>query len=69
MELMEIIVEEIFGMVFDAITLLFTEGIPFIFKFINIILWAMAGAILLPMVFVAGNIFPMWEKWAENLES
>lgn len=69
MDLAETIIEEIFGMIFDGVVLLFTEGIPFIFKFFNIILWAMAGAILIPMVFIAGNIFPMWEKWAEHLES
>ncbi len=56
-------------MVIDGISLLFSEGIPFLFKFVNIVLWAMAGAILLPMVFVSGNIYPMWEKWAENLKS
>lgn len=69
MELIEILIEEVFGMVIDGISLLFSEGIPFLWKFLNIILWAMAGVILLPMVFVSGNIYPMWEKWAENLKS
>lgn len=68
MEVLEKIIGEIFGLVLIAVKGLFTQGIPFIFKFINIILWAMVGAIILPMVFVSGNLYPVWEKWAENLK-
>jgi len=60
METVEVIIGEMIGILMG--------GISFSFKFLNIILWAMAGAIIIPMVFVSGNIYPLWEKWAENLE-
>lgn len=60
METVEVIIGEMISILFGAIS--------FSFKFLNIILWAMAGALLIPTVFIAGNIYPLWEKWAENLE-
>ena len=29
-------------------------------------LWVLSAVIILPCVFVAGTIYPMWEKWAED---
>jgi hypothetical protein len=59
MEVIEVIIGEIFKIV--------VGGISFSIKFFNIILWAMVGALILPMVFVSGNLYPLWEKWAESL--
>lgn len=67
METIEKIIGEIFQLLALAVKGILTHGFSFLFKFLSIILWAMAGAIILPMVFVSGNLYPMWEKWAESL--
>ncbi len=40
-----------------------TSSLPKIFSFC---LWVIAAAFILPCVFVAGNIYPIWEKWGED---
>lgn len=37
-----------------------------VMKIISFILWALVGIIVLPCVFIAGNIFPMWSDWGEE---
>ncbi len=68
MEVIEKIASDIFSMLFEAASGILTHGFSFLYKFLNIILWAMVGAVILPMVFVAGNLYPMWEKWGEELQ-
>lgn len=29
-------------------------------------LWALCGVIILPCVYVAGTLFPMWQEWGEG---
>jgi hypothetical protein len=36
-------------------------------KFIILILWIIAGIIVLPCVFVAGTFYPKWTEWGEKL--
>lgn len=38
----------------------------FIPKAIHFSLWAIAGIIILPCVFIAGNLFPTWQEWGEK---
>lgn len=33
---------------------------------IHFILWALAGIIILPCVFIAGNLYPKWMEWGED---
>ncbi len=35
-------------------------------KILHFGLWAVSGALILPCVFVAGNLYPKWEKWGEK---
>lgn len=35
-------------------------------KIINFALWVFAGVFVLPCVFMAGVIYPLWEKWGED---
>jgi len=37
-----------------------------IFKACAVTLWALCGIILLPCVFIAGTIFPVWVEWGED---
>ena len=35
-------------------------------KVLGFILWVISAIIILPCVFVAGNIYPFWVKWGED---
>ncbi|MDE1970902.1 MAG: hypothetical protein KGI50_05000 [Patescibacteria group bacterium] len=35
-------------------------------KFIRIFIWALLALFILPCVFVAGTIYPAWEKWGQD---
>ena len=37
-----------------------------VYRFINFTLWIIAAVFILPCVFVAGAIYPKWEKWGEK---
>lgn len=39
----------------------------YVIRGINLILWIVAAALILPCVFVAGTLYPVWEKWGSNL--
>ncbi|MDE2038112.1 MAG: hypothetical protein KGI69_02725 [Patescibacteria group bacterium] len=35
-------------------------------KFIKLVIWLLLALLILPCVFVAGTVFPAWEKWGEQ---
>lgn len=35
-------------------------------KAISFVLWLLSAVVILPCVFVAGTIYPAWEKWGEG---
>jgi hypothetical protein len=35
-------------------------------KIISFLLWVIVAVIVLPCVFVAGNIYPAWVEWGED---
>lgn len=35
-------------------------------KIFHFSLWVLLAVIVLPCVFVAGNIYPMWVEWGED---
>jgi len=39
------------------------EVLPSAFMFV---LWVVCGILILPCVFVAGTLFPMWADWGEG---
>ncbi|MCX6715497.1 MAG: hypothetical protein NT077_00585 [Candidatus Taylorbacteria bacterium] len=59
-----------FVTVFGALFSLFGEMIAAFFavlpKIISFILWVLVAIVVLPCVFVAGNIYPKWADWGEN---
>lgn len=59
---------EVINEIIGGITELLSQTFGFSIKFLNVLFWAIAGALILPCVFVAGNIYPMWEKWAEKIK-
>lgn len=35
-------------------------------KIISFVLWVLVAIIVLPCVFIAGNIYPKWVEWGED---
>lgn len=35
-------------------------------KIVSFCLWVIAAVFILPCVFVAGALYPLWEKWGED---
>jgi hypothetical protein len=35
-------------------------------KILHFSLWAICGVIILPCVYIAGNLYPMWQEWGED---
>ncbi len=51
---------------FKAIGDMFAAVIGVLPKVIHFVLWVISAIIILPCVFVAGNIYPAWVKWDEE---
>lgn len=35
-------------------------------KLLRFLVWALCGVLILPCVYVAGNLFPKWTEWGEE---
>jgi hypothetical protein len=35
-------------------------------KIVMFVLWVILGILILPCVFIAGNIYPWWSEWGED---
>ena len=55
-------IAEILKAVWDMISSLLA-AVPTILKFI---FWAVSAVFILPCVFVAGHLYPMWVEWGEE---
>ena len=54
-EVAKTIFVEVFGILWKVIT----KGLLFL-------IWALPALIILPCVFVAGHIYPLWVEWGEE---
>ena len=36
-------------------------------KLFHLSLWIISGIIILPCVYVAGSLYPMWQEWGEDM--
>ena len=60
------IVGEFFGLFIDLIKEMWEAFIGVAPKAISFFFWILAAVFILPCVFVAGTIYPKWEKWGED---
>jgi len=37
-----------------------------ILKILRLVLWLLVGLVILPCVFVAGVLYPVWQEWGEG---
>lgn len=37
-------------------------------KLFQFLCWVIAGVVIVPCLFISGTIYPMWEKWGENIK-
>lgn len=61
------IVSEIIGGVFTLLGTIFEAIAEFAPKIISFLLWCLLAILVLPCVFIAGNIYPLWVEWGEEL--
>lgn len=59
-------IEEMLVALWDVWVEMFGAIMKVLPKFISFLLWALAAIVILPCVFVAGNIFPRWVEWGED---
>jgi hypothetical protein len=55
-------IKAVFGIIVDIWKMIW----PMITIAASFILWVLAACIILPAVFIAGQVYPLWEKWGES---
>jgi len=60
------LIATIFGSLFSLLGEAFGALIGVIPKIVSFLLWVLVAIIVLPCVWVAGSIYPLWEKWGEG---
>ena len=60
------IFSQIFSFIFETLAEIWKLLWPMVTTAVSFILWVLAAVIIMPCIFVAGTIYPMWEKWGEN---
>ena len=58
----EVFFTEVFKLIWEMIGAFFSV-LPKVFSFF---LWVLAAIFILPCVFVAGHIYPLWVEWGED---
>lgn len=60
----------IFETIFSSFFELIGAAIPVVFgalwKLVRFVIWVLLAIIILPCVFVAGEIYPKWAEWGED---
>ena len=61
---------DVFGELFGEIAKVWAEMLGAFFailpKLLKFVFWVISAVVILPCVFVAGNIYPAWVKWGED---
>ena len=60
------IFEEIFSELIKVWGEMFSHIMEIMPKVIHFTLWAVSAVIILPAVFIAGTLYPMWVEWGED---
>lgn len=60
------LIEAIFSSVFKLIGEMLAAFFGVLPKIISFCLWVLVAIIVLPCVFIAGNIYPKWVEWGED---
>ncbi|MBI5126636.1 MAG: hypothetical protein HZA80_02645 [Candidatus Taylorbacteria bacterium] len=64
MELLGEIFSQTLKLAGAAISAVFENGS----KLFQFICWIIAGIVIIPSLFISGTLYPMWEKWGENIK-
>lgn len=60
------LIETVFGALFTLAGEMIGAFFTVLPKVIKFVLWVISAIIILPCVFVAGNIYPKWVEWGED---
>jgi hypothetical protein len=58
--------KSIVGEVFDVLAGMLSALWDALPKFLSFVLWVAAAFFILPCVFIAGTIYPVWVDWGED---
>jgi len=58
---------EIFSKLFDVWKEMFSTIWEILPRALSFFFWVLVAIVILPCVFVAGNIYPKWVEWGEGL--
>jgi hypothetical protein len=60
-------VEELFTGLMELWRAMFEAFMEIAPKVLSLVIWVLLAIVILPCVFVAGNIYPWWSEWGEKL--
>ena len=60
------LIATIFGTIFGLITEMIGAFFAILPKVLKFVFWILSAIIILPCVWVAGNIYPTWVEWGED---
>ncbi len=60
------LITEVAKLIFSAWLAILSSLLVLIGKAVHFGLWMIAGVFIVPCVFIAGNLYPKWEKWGEK---
>ena len=63
---METFIVEVFSTLWELTTEILSGVWSVVSKGLLFLLWASLALIILPCVFVAGHIYPVWSEWGEE---
>ena len=58
---------EILGGLWGVWKAMFSDLIAFLPRVFSFVMWVLLAVLVLPCVFVAYHIYPIWTDWGENL--
>lgn len=60
------LIETIFTTLFDLVAEMIGAFFKILPKILKFVIWVLLAIVVLPCVFVAGNIYPWWVEWGEE---
>lgn len=60
------VIAEIVGSLWEVWKEMFSLLISIIPKVVSFFFWVICGIIILPCVFISGNLYPKWVEWGEK---
>ena len=60
------IISDLFSGLWEVWSEMFSGIMEILPKILFFCLWVVTAAVVLPAVFIAGNLYPLWVEWGED---